>query len=472
VNGGFRDPELGAALRELGVPAHRADFDTRLLERLEAEAEAAARPGRPPRRGSRERPRPPRWQRPTLLLATAAAVVLAVLAASVVLPGGEDGPGRLPGGIDIGPRTATAAEVRTRVTQALAAARTLRGEVTLECEVPFGPCVSDAESGRTSQRWSFAATAAGDERVTGIDRVEDTSYDAARGVHRELVGAGQFGRPNGFEARGVPAGPPDFTPGSRVFRRQFGSLVRVFLDTATDVPVTESTHDGRPSWQLSVPVRPNKLAGPGRSADRLDVTVDRQTGFPLRITETLAGAFLNEVRLSNLVVDAPVDPATFTLEFPAGVRPFVQEVGFRRVTLEEVAGVVGYQPLLPEQLPAGFVMAEVAVARQSGPVGSEGLSPPGRNVVSVAYRRGFDRIVVSTRAAGGQEWEDPLATGEGILDEPEPFTVAAGALSGARAELVVTPRGIPHVWTIDDRFVVTVGGDATRDELRAMIRSF
>lgn len=264
----------------------------------------------------------------------------------------------------------------------------------------------------------------------------------------------------------------DFAPGARVFRRQFGSLVRVFLDTATDVPVTESTYDGREAWELSVPVRPNKLAGPGRSADRLDVTVDRRTGFPLRITETLAGAFLNEVRLSNLVVDAPVEPATFTLEFPAGVRPFVQEVGFRRVSLEEVAGVVGYQPLLPKQLPAGYTLAEVTVARQSGPVGTEGLSPPGRNVVSVAYRRGFDRIVVSTRSTGGQEWEDPLASGEGILDEPEPFTVASGALNGARAQLVVTPRGIPHVWTVDQRFVVTVGGDATRDELRAMIGSF
>lgn len=93
-------------------------------------------------------------------------------------------------------------------------------------------------------------------------------------------------------------------------------------------------------------------------------------------------------------------------------------------------------------------------------------------MVSVAYRRGFDRIVVSTRSTGGQQWEDPVASGEGIIDEPERFTVGGGALNGARAELIVTPRGIPHVWTIDDRFVVTVAGDANRDELRAMIGSF
>ena len=65
---------------------------------------------RPRSRPGRVRPGPPRWRRPTLLLTTAATVIVAVLAASVVLPGGDRGPGRLPGGIDIGPRTATAAD--------------------------------------------------------------------------------------------------------------------------------------------------------------------------------------------------------------------------------------------------------------------------------------------------------------------------------------------------------------------------
>jgi hypothetical protein len=106
--------------------------------------------------------------------------------------------------------------------------------------------------------------------------------------------------------------------------------------------------------------------------------------------------------------------------------------------------------------------------------------------VSVAYRRGFDRIVVTTRSTGTAKpcdpaangtgttacWADPLSSGEGEVDLPQRFTVAGGALSGAQAAVVISPRGVPHVWTIDSRLVVTVAGDATADELRRMAQSF
>jgi len=58
------------------------------------------------------------------------------------------------------------------------------------------------------------------------------------------------------------------------------------------------------------------------------------------------------------------------------------------------------------------------------------------------------------------------------VDEPELFVIDGGALAGADAELVVSPRGTPHVWAIDDELVVTVAGDASADELRRMAESF
>ena len=273
-----------------------------------------------------------------------------------------------------------------------------------------------------------------------------------------------------------------------VLRRDVASVVRAFLSTTADVPVTDVTEQGHEAWRLATPVTPNKLAGPGGSGDQLEVVVDRQTGFPLRITETLAGRFLSEVRLSDLVVDGPVDPASFVLDMPAGVVPFRQDVGFLSVPLAQVQATVGYRPLLPApaSLPAGYELAEVTVAPQAQPTGSEGANPTSRNVVSAAYRRGFDRIVVTTRSTGAARrcstttpgtdsttcWADPVASGEGFFDRPERFTVAGGALAGARAELVISPRGVPHVWTIDDRLVVTVAGDAGPDELRRMAESF
>jgi hypothetical protein len=370
------------------------------------------------------------------------------------------------------------------VSTALSSLRSLTGEVSVECEVSFGDCLPPDAGGRTTLRWSFVTTAAGDERVTAIGRRDDVAYSAARREQRSI----SDGRPPAVVISNLPAGPPDFAARPSVLRRDVAAVVRAFLSTTDDVPVTEVTEQGRPAWRLLAPVTPNKLAGPGRSGDQLEVVVDHETGFPLRITETLAGRFLHEVRLSNLVVDAPVDPATFTLDLPAGVAPFRQDVGFRALALAQVQAAVGYQPVLPAAaaLPAGYQLAEVTVATQAQPTGAEGANPPSRNVVSVAYRRGFDRIVVTTRSTGtarrcsitlpGSDptacWADPLASGEGVLDQPERFTVAAGALAGAQAELVISPRGVPHVWTLDSRLVVTVAGDASAAELHRLVDSF
>ncbi len=280
-------------------------------------------------------------------------------------------------------------------------------------------------------------------------------------------------RPQASEYANLPTGPPDYSNRSPL-RREFGSLVRAFLDTTADAPVTTATVDGRAVWQVSIPVQVNKLAGPGNSGDRIEVVVDQQTGFPVRVTESLAGRALLDARLSKLSIDAPVTPASFALTFPPGATPFRQDFGFQRTTIDQASAVVGYRPILPSDLPSGFTLADLTVARQSQPTGAEGMNPPGRNVVSAVYRRGFDRIVVTTRLTGADPsvWEDPVATGEGIRDEPQPLAISAGALAGARANLVLTPRGIPHVWAINSRFVVTVAGDATGAELTRIVQSF
>src|SRR5205085_4809097 len=103
----------------------------------------------------------------------------------------------------------------------------------------------------------------------------------------------------------------------------------------------------------------------------------------------------------------------------------------------QAVAIVGYRPFLPTDLPGGFERAEVTAAAEGPSTGSEGMNPAAPGVVSVAYRRGFDRIVVTTRRTDGigrchQEvpgsdpsacWADPLASGEGFVDEPAPFVV-------------------------------------------------
>ena len=459
-----RDDRLGAELRRLDVPDHGPEFFARLTERLSDEAPA------------------PRRRPPVLVGFAAAAVILAVVAASVLFTGDGTTP-------PLGPspsqtRLISATEVRARVSTALSSLRSLSGEVTLECAVPRGDCLPPAAGGRSTLRWSFVTTAAGDERITGIGRRDDVAYIAARREQRSLTD----GPPGAQVITNLPPGPPDQAARPSVLRRDVASVVRAFLNTTGDVPVTDVTEQGRPAWRLVTPVTPNKLAGPGASGDQLEVVVDRETGFPLRVTESLAGSFLHEVRLSNLVVDGPVDPASFTIDFPAGVTPSRRDVGFRAVPASQLGAAAGYQPVLPAPagLPPGYQLAEVTVAATAQPTGTEGANPQSRDVVSVAYRRGFDRIVVTTRSTGSARrcsvilpgsdpsacWADPLASGEGFVDQPERFTVGAGALAGAQAELVVSPRGVPHVWAMDDRLVVTVAGDASPEELRRMAESF
>jgi hypothetical protein len=44
-------------------------------------------------------------------------------------------------------------------------------------------------------------------------------------------------------------------------------------------------------------------------------------------------------------------------------------------------------------------------------------------------------------------------------------TLHGGALDGVLAHLTIDPRAVPHLWATTDRFVVTVSGDLTRDQL-------
>jgi hypothetical protein len=140
------------------------------------------------------------------------------------------------------------------------------------------------------------------------------------------------------------------------------------------------------------------------------------------------------------------------------------------VALDEVAGAVGYDPLAPAWLPEGFELAEVAVAPGAGnPTGAEGGNPPSTDVVSLSYRRGLDQILVTTRLRHVPEWpdawSDPLATGEGYVDEPESVRLRRGALSDVEANVLIVPLNVPHLWALTDDLVVTVSGGLSRADL-------
>jgi len=427
-----------------------------LLARLEEEAASA--------RAERQRRRfRPRIVPALAAVASVAAVVLAVT--WVGLPGRDDQPGLF----GPGPAAAiTADEVRQRVGSALAQTRTLEGDLTVD---------TNQRGVSSAGRFRFVVSAEGDFRVTAVDGRSDQSYSTRQGVQRSFSTVAASGALLASESRGLATGPPDPAPDASVLARQLGALARAFVGSRADVAVRETTYDGRSAWNLVVPLSRVPIpADDAPGGPEIDITVDQQTGFPLQSIERrrLADGTLvtvREVRLSNLVADQPVSPDRFVLIFPPGAGPVDGlDQGFRRVALAEAAAV-GDGPLLPARVPEGFKLAEVAVARLA-PATADGRNPLSRDVVSVAYQRGFDRFVISMRSVGTDPavWVDPL-TSQTSNATVERFTPSAGRLRGAQGELVGPSGDAPHVWLLSERLVVTVSGDLTRQELLAIVDS-
>jgi hypothetical protein len=446
----YRDDELGAALRSLETPEHRPHFDFDLQRRLaEQPAPRGARRLRVSRRAGR------RWaRRPVIAFAVA---VLAALA--IALPLAD----RIPG---VGStETASAAEVQAQVRASLGSLQSLSGVLvhrsTLAVDAPKA----------SETRWRFLVTSEGDLRLAGPGDGEILTYDASEGIVRSAQRSASVGGDTIFyaERRGVAPGPPDVGPPTWVLPAEFGAFVRALL-AAQDPRVREVEYDGREAWALEVDAVPNAIV-PEYTGDRFAITVDRETGVPVRVVERKAGAVLRELRVEQLQVDEELSPGAFRLQFPARAEVSRSNDGFRRVGLEEIRSIVGYSPLVPRWVPAGYELAEVAVAERADPTGKEAGNPVSRNVVSLSYRRGFDQLVVTTREAGTGSWSDPVATGEGYIDNPRVVTITSGVLRGLQAEAVIEPRGVPHAWAQHGGLVVTVAGGVSDRELIRVVES-
>jgi hypothetical protein len=350
---------------------------------------------------------------------------------------------------------ATAAEVQAKIRAALGSSVRMQGRIVSAASDPL-------TGDRVTRRWRFAMTGDGDFRLEELGGPSRIAYDSETGVERQLnssasIGAGLFASVR----TGLAPGAPDQGPSVWILQRDLGAVVRALL-AARDIVVQDVSYEGREAWRVDLPVRPNAIYA---DADLLVVTVDQATGVPVHVVETLRGARRQEIRIEDLTLDAALPPDAFTLAFPPGVDVARTDYGFRRVALSEVGAAAGYAPLVPEWVPVGFTLADVAVAPDAAPTGTEAGNPPSKDVVSLAYRRGFDELVVTTRRAGGRHWDDPLATGEGFVDHPKRVEIDSGALAGVAGRLLIAPRGIPHLWAIADGLVVTVSGDLGRAEL-------
>ena len=349
-----RDERLGEALRALDVPDHGPDFYPRLMARLEEEA--ARHPGSPRRR--------PRWTSPYLLTAAAAAVAVIVLATSTLFTG--DGGGPPP----VEPELITASVVRSRVADALASLETLRGEITLECEIYYGPCSPPEAGGRATLRWTFVTTAAGDERITGIGVPDDMATNSTTLTHRELPTSGAGPRATRRSTcppdrptspRPLPPPPAAGLGGAGVRHRHVRRAGDRHRRAGTGRLAAGDPGGARTSW----PAR----AGAGTSWRWWSTA---RAGSPCASpSRSRAGSSTRSACRDWWPTSPSTRPPSSSTSRP-DVEVFRQDFGFRPVTLDEAAAVVGYRPLLPTDVPAGFELAEVTAAAQGRETGTEG----------------------------------------------------------------------------------------------------
>lgn len=436
-----RDEELGRALRSLPGPPHGEGFEDRLHALLEDEAARQHQEGQS------------LFRKPRLLPALAGAVALAAAIVLVIalVPGG--GPNR-----PIGPEPAQAAQVVDRARAALARAQSLRAVLVVRERL-------NEQEPATTERLRVAMTARGDLRVLGSQQDGNFYYSSrdAREVQLKLPYA-----PGSFVTEGVAPGAPDGLIGDRRLGLQQAAVTRA-LAAARSGDVREEQVGGRAAYVLRAAIPVNKL---GFSGNRLVVVVDRESGFPLSVREELDGELVRGFELEDLELDPQLSARQFAPRFPATAT--VVDAGFSGVAFDQAQATVGYAPLAPGSLPRGYERAETRVAASTpGPTGNEGMNPPSQDVVSTAYRSGLDRIIVSTRRTGDdpQAWQDPIASGEGNLVEPERVRLDAGALRGATANVVIDPRVEPHLYVVTDELVVTITGPLTREELLAAANS-
>jgi hypothetical protein len=553
-----RDTRLGAALRRLDVPAHRDGFFEAVWEGIDAALLEAGTPPPERRRFSRLTTIVPAGRR-RLRIALAGTVLAAVVAGILLigLPAGQRVVDRLfPGSggqapLFPGPEPAQA-EVLRIAQQALRTTHTITADSSFE-RGDYG-----SEIRYTSARGHviIAADRSLRDRDGSSDGGFDMSYDAGTGVeHVWGWSADPAGPSVDFfteEYVGLPPGEPDGASlpiGDSLNDFWYPSVTQLFgavARAASADPGAQAqtgTFDGRPVWIVTCPVVPNSpyegdsvrrmsdddplgYGSPGADY-RLTISVDQETGLPVRVQSWADDYLVAESRLTNVRVDEPLPDGTFTPGLPAaaavgssddgrlelrmeldgatqvvplafdaqtlapddvrvslpdapGIR---QDDGFRRVQVDEVSAASGRATIVPGWMPDGFQLGIVAAKeKQAADADADTLerSLAGTRIVMMRYDAGFQAITISTRRL------DPRVTSERSSRSTDPFIgdqwpgwpdartavrVTGGEFAGAKGNVVIAPLTIPHLWAVKDGMLLTVAGDATAEDLVAIANS-
>ncbi len=358
-----------------------------------------------------------------------------------------------------------AADVIKRANDTISSIRSVSG--TLDTKNFAFVDISGYKSEAYSSHADFKITSNGatysDVATTNSDNSKSRvleSFDAKTGEFRSYQPSGAYPDQGSIEI-GTRLDPRTNLTVDRL--DLFTSSVRG-LASAKDPSLKDVTFNDRPAWRLEVDGIIDEL---GVGPDHWVVTLDKETAFPVRVYGTYKGQPAEDNVVSKLQVNQDFTPAQLKVQFPKNAEPQHTTGPYKRVQLGQVEKTVGYKAFIPASLPSGFGLGEISVAKDAGPGGPEGSNANNKNIVFTTYRKGLQQIVVTTRlsANAGQTWNDPLSYEGEPASPKEDVVLQGGAFNGVKATLRVKGKSIPHVWAIGAHYLLTVSGDASRDDL-------
>lgn len=206
----------------------------------------------------------------------------------------------------------------------------------------------------------------------------------------------------------------------------------------------------------TVRLRANDCAG--LRAGSRTVWLSARTLLPLRVIEA-RGRSRSTTTYAYARVGRPLPARAFRAP---RIRPGHERVdyGFRRAAPAHASGPLPYLPHLPSTLPPGFRLAVSGWAPRAARTGAEGSIAPHRMLFAAVFRRGFERIDVTQRLAGGRGWPGDPFGAECVFSSRERTRVdGVAALFGAG------PETVPHLWWRAGNLLHTVSGPYPKSTL-------
>lgn len=386
----------------------------------------------------------------------AAAAVLAVVAGAVGVLVTREGTG-----------TASAAEVRAKLAQALRFQQSVSGEFSVQtrsagtrprnmpgcqnCLPPLAPRPTKFVIGSDGSYASLTLPRDAKQR-------DDIAYDASTGVETS-ISTDRFrdlrtGRPLFIRAFNLDPASITYGPEARIDAWVLGAL------SSGNPDVRNTALDGRPAWKLTASFVPGESLA-GLYGVRVDVVIDKATGLVLQITQYAYSPkhWTSIETVHNLKLGASTSAADFTVPKPAGSVAITHDFHFQRVPTSSAAAIVGYKPLLASDT-VGRKLSDFAVAKTTNLAPPGFPFPPFHDVVSARYGDGPTSVTVSTRRGRLNE----LLTNIG-LGSARPLNLT-GLLKGDYAYVSTDPLRRTLLAAFHHGLLVQITAPSPRDAIR------